>query len=142
MEEELALTVAYCGLICGVCSNRCEPDCRGGGGCEPGTCYQRSCCVRKGLAGCWECDEFPCGKGFFAEAADPGTPWVTSSVYLGLCIGSVQCVRVYGIEGCVRLVLANLGDNVDYGYELRFKTPQEFTAMIRGEQRPDPCAAE
>jgi hypothetical protein len=31
-EKELVKTVAYCGLVCGVCKNACQPDCRGGGG--------------------------------------------------------------------------------------------------------------
>ena len=24
-------------------------------------CYQRTCCIEKGIEGCWECPEFPCG---------------------------------------------------------------------------------
>ncbi len=35
---------------------RCKKACRGGGG--PPFCKIRKCCEKKGLTGCWECDEF------------------------------------------------------------------------------------
>ena len=57
--------IAYCGLLCGLC----RPD--GGCSCKsgqcgkmlsPNGCYQYTCCKEKGLKGCWECDEAPCGR--------------------------------------------------------------------------------
>lgn len=35
---------------------RCRKRCRGGGG--PPFCKMRTCCARKGIDGCWECDAF------------------------------------------------------------------------------------
>ena len=35
---------------------RCKKSCRGGGG--PPFCKMRICCQKKGIEGCWQCDEF------------------------------------------------------------------------------------
>lgn len=35
---------------------RCRKGCRAGGG--PPFCKMRKCCGKKGLAGCWECEDF------------------------------------------------------------------------------------
>ena len=35
---------------------RCKNACRGGGG--PPFCKMRKCCQKKGIEGCWQCDEF------------------------------------------------------------------------------------
>ena len=35
---------------------RCKNTCRGGGG--PPFCKMRKCCQKKGIEGCWQCDEF------------------------------------------------------------------------------------
>jgi len=35
---------------------RCKRTCRGGGG--PPFCKMRKCCQKKGIEGCWQCDEF------------------------------------------------------------------------------------
>jgi len=35
---------------------RCKKTCRGGGG--PPFCEMRKCCQKKGIDGCWECEEF------------------------------------------------------------------------------------
>ena len=34
----------------------CKNTCRGGGG--PPFCKMRQCCQKKGIEGCWQCDEF------------------------------------------------------------------------------------
>ena len=40
---------------------RCRRACRGGGG--PPNCRIRKCCQKKGIDGCWQCDEFvTCSK--------------------------------------------------------------------------------
>lgn len=40
---------------------RCKRTCRNGG--EPPACKIRSCCQRKNIQGCWECEEFQtCAK--------------------------------------------------------------------------------
>lgn len=60
--------LAYCGLACCVCAQNdvcagCRSDaCQG-----RDWCFNRGCCIGKGLDGCWECDAFPCGKGLLAK---------------------------------------------------------------------------
>ncbi|MFA0814212.1 MAG: DUF3795 domain-containing protein [Anaerofustis sp.] len=55
--------IAYCGLACCICSQNeicvgCRKD-----GCEgKDWCKNFVCCKTKGIAGCWECEEFPCGE--------------------------------------------------------------------------------
>lgn len=62
--ERLEKSIAPCGLICELCSERSH--CKGCNfskkdelGC---CCYQRMCCDNKKISGCWECKDFPCGK--------------------------------------------------------------------------------
>ncbi len=46
----------------------CAKACRGGGG--PPFCNMRKCCQRKGIEGCWQCDEFEtCEKLDFLKPA-------------------------------------------------------------------------
>ena len=60
---------AACGLNCGLCpryytvgTSRC-PGCAGEGFNESHcSCDMLSCCLRKGLEYCFECDEYPCKK--------------------------------------------------------------------------------
>jgi len=116
--EELASSVAYCGLICGVCKHMKEGciGCRGGGG-DQG-CYQRKCCRSKGIGGCWDCNSFPCDSGYFADEA-----------WQGLCKGFVQCIRDEGIEKFVSLVQSELGKVAEYG-DLRFKDEKEIVTTL------------
>jgi hypothetical protein len=105
--------VGYCGLACGMCVNACVPRCREGGG--PVDCYQRECCSRKGLDGCWLCDEFPCNNGFFEDGDDPA--------FRGICIGSVQCIKDCGLERYIELAAAKLGPVIEYG-DHRYLDPE------------------
>ena len=119
VNKKLIDTVAYCGLICGVCKNTekgCK-GCRSGGG--PGDCYQRRCCLEKGIDGCWQCDVFPCEKGFFADEE-----------WKGLCIGFVQCIKDKGIGEFATLVQSKLGKVIEYG-DFRFKREQEIVTMLQ-----------
>lgn len=58
--------IAYCGLACCVCSeNEMCSGCRGNiCKCEE-NCVIRPCCIKKGIEGCWECEEFPCKEKMF-----------------------------------------------------------------------------
>jgi len=121
---EFVETVAYCGLVCGVCRNAVQKGCKGcrsGGGDED--CYQRKCCIKNGLDGCWQCEKFSCNKGFFADA---------DKAWRGLCIGSVQCIKDYGIESYVDRLVSRLGKDVEYG-DYRFRDPQEIKTMLCGD---------
>lgn len=47
---------------------RCKKICKDGGG--PLSCKVRKCCVKKGIEGCWQCDEFEtCEKVGFLKIA-------------------------------------------------------------------------
>jgi hypothetical protein len=76
---QLRETVAYCGLVCGLCpagtsigkASDWGPDdgckgCRAGGG-DAG-CAIRECAQGRGYAGCWQCAEFPCERAGFGSA--------------------------------------------------------------------------
>jgi len=118
-EEELVKTVGYCGLVCGVCRKACQPDCRNGGGYED--CYQRKCCIKNGFDGCWQCENFPCDRGLFAD-----------EVWKGLCIGSVMCIKDKGTANYVDLLVSKLGKVVEYG-DYRYKDPQEIRTLLCGD---------
>ncbi len=58
------LGLAYCGLACCLCSeNRDCPGCQS----AAAPCYEKCenfpCVRERGLSGCWQCPDFPCGKG-------------------------------------------------------------------------------
>ena len=118
-EADLTKTVAPCGIICGICTHcvvgKC-PGCAAGGGED--SCIQRICSREKGLVGCWECGEFPCEKGFFADEA-----------WRGFNIGSVRAIRNMGLAVYLRRALATLGEDVDIG-DYRFKTPEEIRKLF------------
>lgn len=62
MKQELG--IAYCGLACCLCSEaETCPGCQEAGCPGHEACHNYNCCKAKGLAGCWECPEFPCGQG-------------------------------------------------------------------------------
>ena len=117
---ELPGTVAYCGLVCGLCPPPRTCECRTKPKPAEANCYQRNCCLRKGLDGCWECDEFPCDNGYFSK----GNMW------RGLNVASVQCVRDGGKEGLVRLLLARHGQEHYHGFYTH-KTPEEVLRMLQ-----------
>lgn len=43
-------------VLGGLVKMRCKRGCKEGGG--PPFCKIRKCCVKKGIEGCWECDDF------------------------------------------------------------------------------------
>jgi len=115
--------LAPCGLSCAVCSHAREGcvGCRRGGG--PEACEKRGCCGEKGLAGCWECGDFPCQEGFFAEEA-----------WTGLTVGMCQAIREHGVAAVAARAIEVFGETVDYGY-WRFKDPEEIEELLRRRSR-------
>jgi hypothetical protein len=105
-RQALVDSIAYCGLVCGRCHLRKECD-----GCKntarlcarSKVCYQRNCCIQKGLQGCWECDEFPCGKDMHGPVHD-------------LRIRAfVAFIKTEGTETLVDCLLRNEGRGINYG---------------------------
>lgn len=68
---DIAKSTAYCGLICALCQPSELCSCRSNNHCgkrlSPNGCYQYDCCTAKGLNGCWECPDAPCGRDMHAE---------------------------------------------------------------------------
>lgn len=63
------LGVAACGLACCLCSeNAVCSGCRSGGCPGHGECVNYNCAKKQRVKSCWECPEFPCGKGMFGSA--------------------------------------------------------------------------
>lgn len=71
--EDIVGSIGYCCLVCKLCglcdgckseNNRCSKQL------SPEGCYQHDCCIRKGLTGCWECNDFPCDKDMFSAGHD------------------------------------------------------------------------
>ena len=116
--------LAYCGLACSICEqNKTCASCRSNACEHRDWCQNRSCCIEKGLNGCWECDQFPCGKGLlnktraraFAQfAADNGEEALLDALEKNEKAGMVyhyegQLVGDYDVpdtvDGIVQLIL-------------------------------------
>ena len=72
----IAQSIAYCGLVCKLChvADSCS-GCRSVDKCcgmrtSLKGCFQYSCCIEKGIEGCWECEFAPCDKGMFSVSRD------------------------------------------------------------------------
>ena len=128
-NQELIRTVAPCGIVCGVCKNATPEKgscvgCKNGGG-AASECYHVQCCAQKQLNGCWECDAFPCDKGFFEDSDDPA--------FRGICIGSVMAVQELGLENYADRVVARMGQIVEYG-DWRHKDPEDVRCLLCDEE--------
>jgi hypothetical protein len=102
-QDDLAPTVAYCGLVCGLCPayGQCA-GCRHDGG-DKG-CAIRECAQTRGLAGCWECAEFPCRQAGMG-----------SEDWRGFMIASIQSVRAHGLAETAERVAERGGRPGDFG---------------------------
>ncbi len=108
--EEVAKSVAPCGLICKLCheAGKCA-GCQSGHNCcarrlsEDG-CYQYGCCTQKGIPGCWACDDFCCGKDMFSEHHN-----IRNRAF-------VRFAKEYGVTKLAELVLKNQQNGIAYGW--------------------------
>jgi len=94
---------APCGLICGLCKDihiECK-GCRNGGGDQ--NCFQLNCCKTKDIAGCWECESFPCGDGYLGDEK-----------WRGITAGFAKCIKIVGPERFYKNVKSKLGSSIDY----------------------------
>jgi hypothetical protein len=124
-DQELLKNVAYCGLVCSLCDHNpvctwCRnPPCNTDR-CDKDHCYHRQCCLEKGLAGCWECEDFPCSSGRFVDENR------------GQTVGFIKCIREQGIEGFINILQSNAGQGIRYGMsgDYRHKTEAEVLALL------------
>lgn len=104
-------SIGYCGLICNLChlakecdgcksdNNRCQRHLS-----ETG-CYQYNCCKDRNLDGCWECEDFNCGKDMFSESHD-----------LRLR-AFIRFIKDEGLEKLATCIIENEKNGVKYGYQ-------------------------
>jgi len=124
--RELRDTVGYCGLICGVCPGAGQCDCRTAPKPEEAGCIQRNCAIDKGIDGCWECDDFPCGEGYFGPQ---------HGGWRGLCVASVQYAREHGLDALVDLVVRRHGPRMDHSPYMH-KSPADVLRILGGAKGP------
>ena len=93
---EQAKGFAYCGLACCLCEEAGCQGCRAGGCPQGGRCAIRRCCREQGLAGCWECERFPCAqpllqkprvRAFVRFLRDRGAPALCARLATGEAAG-------------------------------------------------------
>ena len=126
-KEKIIESIAYCGLICNLChlADECE-GCRSennkcGKHLSEAGCFQRSCCIKKKIDGCWDCDEFPCDKDMYSDRHDPKVK------------AFARCIREDGIEQFAEFVIKNSKEGLyirlqgDYD----FKTESEVLTLLR-----------
>jgi len=127
IKKDIIESIAYCGLICKLChlSDTC-------GGCKSTTnscgkylseegCFQHNCCLKKGLNGCWECQEFPCDKDMYSTDHDPKIK------------AFARCIKEDGVDQFIQYVLDNKerGMDVSSGKDYDNKTEKEVLSLLR-----------
>ncbi|HWI62281.1 MAG TPA: DUF3795 domain-containing protein [Symbiobacteriaceae bacterium] len=105
---DLANSISYCGLVCGMCSVRatctgCRNPIHPDDKCDKDHCYHRKCCLEHGLDGCWACSSFPCDEGRFADENR------------GQSVGFCQYISAHGKEALVLRLQANEAAGIPYG---------------------------
>jgi hypothetical protein len=98
-------SIACCGLVCDFCSPDGSCNCKSNNHCgkrlSPEGCYQHSCCTSKGISGCWECEEAPCGIDMLAP----------DKIKLRAFI---RCIKEDGIEKFIEYITINKEKGVVY----------------------------
>ena len=100
-RDRIIKSIAYCGLICELChqANECD-GCKSeknncGKHLSEAGCFQRMCCIKKNINGCWECDNFPCDKDMYSNNHDPKVK------------AFARCIKEDGVENFI-------DDGIDY----------------------------
>jgi hypothetical protein len=121
-RQALVDSIAYCGLVCGRCHLRAECDfCKNTASlcARSEVCYQRNCCIQKGLQGCWECVEFPCGKDMHGPPHD-------------LRIRAfVAFIKAEGAGALVDSLLRNEAHGIHYGHGKDYDGKSSEEEVIR-----------
>lgn len=132
--EQIANSVAYCGLICSLCRDDVECNCKTDNHCgkrlSKEGCFQFDCCVRKGINGCWECSEAPCDKDMFSPNK---TERISSRTKLRAFI---TCIKEDGIDNFAKYISNNAKNGIIYhrngiygDYDL--KTEEDILQLLR-----------
>lgn len=123
--KEIIDNIGYCGLICSLC--HLAKDCSGcksknnscGKYLSESGCYQYNCCKERNLDGCWECEDFSCGKDMFSESHD-----------LRLR-AFVHFIKKEGIEKLAICIIENEKRGIKYGYQKDYDGLQTEEDVIK-----------
>ena len=109
--EQIANSIAYCGLICLLCRDDMECNCKTDNHCgkrlSPDGCYQYDCCIRKGFNGCWECPDAPCDKGMFLPSNNPTSSRRKLRAF-------ITCIKEDGLEMFSQYIVNNIESGIVY----------------------------
>ena len=142
-----------CGLNCGLCpryytvgASRC-PGCAGEGFSEVHcSCGMLSCCQRRGLEYCFECEEFPCPK---YEGVDESDSFIThKNQFIDMEKAKQIGMEAYKLELDEKIeLLVKLLENYDDGRRksffcaavnlLELPDVKSVTAQIEAQTKPD-----
>ncbi len=126
--DDLIESIAYCGLICGLCflaarcdgcktaNNRCDRNLSDEG------CYQKRCCQARGFEGCWQCwNLIDCMQGIYS-----------SGKYSKVKAFAI-CIQEDGADAFMSYVLKNQakGFSVEKDRDYDGKLVDEVLAMLR-----------
>ena len=121
-KQALIDSIAYCGLVCGLCHLRAECDfCRNTANlcARSDVCYQRNCCIKRGLQGCWVCPDYPCGEDMHGPPHD-------------LRIRAfVSFIKAEGAGTLVDCLLANEARGIHYGHGRDYDGKSSEEEVIR-----------
>ena len=125
--------IGYCGLVCPLChlsedcggckseNNRCQRHLSESG------CYQYSCCRERRLNGCWECEDFNCGKDMFSESHD-----IRLRAF-------VRFIRAEGLAKFARCIIENEKKGIRYGHQKDYdglETEEDVIELLRTGGKP------
>lgn len=109
--EEVADSISRCGLVCALChsAEKCagcrSPESLCGKRFSQEGCFQEQCTREKGLDGCWECPQGPCGQDMFSEGHD-----LRNRVF-------VRVIRQMGKRWLAERLLDNRQFGIQYGWK-------------------------
>lgn len=110
--EKIKNPISYCGLICSLCRDDTECNCKTDNHCgkrlSSEGCFQFNCCVQKGLNGCWECPDAPCDKDMFAPN---NANRISSRTKIRAFI---TCIKEEGLDTFAHYILRNAENGIVY----------------------------
>jgi len=136
--EQIADTIAYCGLICHLCSAEDDCRCKTNNHCSkkksPDGCFHYDCCVEKGFNGCWDCSDGICDKDMFAPI-EVGRKSARRKLR-----AFITCIKEEGVEKFSHYIMCNEQNGVVYhrngvygDYDLN--TEEEILCLLRYGER-------
>lgn len=124
-QHDVTKSIAYCGLVCALCHEGATCDgCRQGQGrcASKDGCFQYNCCRKKGIQGCWECADAPCGKDMFSREHDRRLR------------AFVRCAKEEGLEKLGTYIFKNQICGIQYGYDKDYdhlSSEEEVLQLLR-----------